>query len=357
MRDDVSRAAFGLLLAYGIALGLPGPAVPSLQAAFDLDHRGAALHLTLFSLGALGGSAAAGRLGRTVTRRVLVRGALLGLALGGALVAVAPAAPVSLLGTATMGLFGIVAVNVGQGVLGERHGARSAAALSDGHVVSALGLAAAALAVAVARAVDAGGGWRIAFLAPAVAIVALLLARQPDRLPHREPDRATDGATDGATGGATGDAVPASPPAAPASPPGAHRAAASPPGGLRRGVPRRGAPRSGRHRAVRGRGVGGHLLGDDLPAGRGGTAHRRRRCRHGRRPRRARGGTGAGRPAGAPARGAPAAARRTARRPRRVRALPGRPGHRRGGRGRRRRWSPWSCCARPSPRCSPSRWR
>ena len=186
MRDRVTRSAYGLLLVYGLALGLPGPAVPALRATFDLSYAGAALHLTLFSVGALTGSAAAGRLGGFVDRHRLVRLSLVGLGLGGAVAAAAPAAAVSLAATGVMGLFGVVAVNVGQGVLGERHGEGSAAALSTGHVISALGLVGAALALAVAR-LAGPDGWRVGFLVPAVVVGLLLLLRQPQVLPARAP--------------------------------------------------------------------------------------------------------------------------------------------------------------------------
>ena len=189
MPDREDRAAFGLLLAYGLGLGLPGPAAPSLQSAFGLGYTGAALHLTLFSVGAWVGSALAGRLGGAVPRRRLAYGALSGLAAGGVAVAGAPAVQVSLAGAALMGVFGVVAVNVGQGAIGERHGAGSAAILSAGHVVSAVGLVAAALVVAGARASGLPGGWRLAFLAPLAAVGVLALTRQPDHLPPRAPGR------------------------------------------------------------------------------------------------------------------------------------------------------------------------
>lgn len=175
-------ASYSMLLVFGLAVGLPGPAVPSLQDAYGLSYAGAALHLTLFSVGSAIGSALDDRLDRRFPRTTLLRASLTAVGSGAALCGIAPTAAVSLAGITVMGTGGTIAINIAHGVLGSEHADGRGTVLANAHLFAALGLVSAAVAVAGARAV---GQWRLAFAVPVVVVAVILLTRQPQRLPAR----------------------------------------------------------------------------------------------------------------------------------------------------------------------------
>lgn len=177
---QIMWASYSMLLVFGLSVGLPGPAVPSLQDAFGLSYAGAALHLTLFSVGSAVGSALDNRLGRRLHRTTLLRASLIAVAIGAALCGLAPTVAVSLIGITIMGFGGTIAINIAHGVLGSEHTDGRGTVLANAHLFAALGLASAAVVVAGARAV---GQWRLAFAVPVVVVAVILLTRQPQRLP------------------------------------------------------------------------------------------------------------------------------------------------------------------------------
>lgn len=179
-----TRASYALLYVFGLCVGLPGPAVPSLQGEYGLSYAGAALHLTLFSAGSALGSMIDDRLGRRISRAVLVHAALLGTFGGAALCGVAPTAAVSLVGITLMGFCATIAMNVAHGVIGAEHGDHRGTFLVTAHLCAAGGLVSAAAVVGGARAL---GEWRLAFVAPVTVIAVLLARRLPLRLPTRRP--------------------------------------------------------------------------------------------------------------------------------------------------------------------------
>ena len=181
---QVRWASFSLLGIFGLSVGLPGPAVPSLQDAYGLSYAGAALHLTLFSVGSAIGSALDDRLHRRFHRTTLLRASLVAVGIGAAMCGVAPTAIVSLAGISIMGVGGTIAINIAHGVLGAEHADGRGTVLARAHLFAALGLASAAIVVAGARAV---GEWRLAFAVPVAVAAAILLTRQPDRLPSQTP--------------------------------------------------------------------------------------------------------------------------------------------------------------------------
>jgi len=173
-------ASYSLLGIFGLSVGLPGPAVPSLQDAYGLSYSGAALHLTLFSVGSAIGSALDDRLDRRFHRTTLLRASLVAVGMGAAMCGIAPTAIISLAGITVMGVGGTIAINIAHGVLGSEHADGRGTVLANAHLFAALGLAAAAVAVAAARAV---GQWRLAFAVPVAVVAVILLTRQPERLP------------------------------------------------------------------------------------------------------------------------------------------------------------------------------
>ena len=179
-----TRASYALLFVFGLSVGLPGPAVPSLQAEYGLSYAGAALHLTLFSAGSAIGSMVDDRLGRRTSRVALVRVVLLGTIAGAALCGMAPTATVSLLGITLMGFCATIAMNVAHGVIGAEHGDDRGTFLVTAHLFAAGGLVSAAAVISGARAV---GEWRLAFVAPVAVIAVQLISRIPLRLPTRRP--------------------------------------------------------------------------------------------------------------------------------------------------------------------------
>jgi fucose permease len=182
----MARTSYGLMVLFGLSVGLPGPAAPSLQDAYGLSYAGAALHLTMFSAGSGVASALDSRLSRRFARAPLLRAALVGIAAGAITSGFAPTAAVSIMGIAIMGFCGTITVNIAHGVLGSEHQQDRGTALVNAHLFAAVGLALAAMAVAAARGL---GVWRLAFIAPVVLVAAILVRRIPGRLPQREPDR------------------------------------------------------------------------------------------------------------------------------------------------------------------------
>lgn len=177
---QIMWASYSLLGIFGLSVGLPGPAVPSLQDAYGLSYSGAALHLTLFSVGSAVGSALDDRLDRRFHRTTLLRASLVAVGVGAAMCGIAPTAVVSLGGITVMGVGGTIAINIAHGVLGSEHADGRGTVLANAHLFAALGLAAAAVVVAGARAV---GQWRLAFAVPVAVVAVILLTRQPERLP------------------------------------------------------------------------------------------------------------------------------------------------------------------------------
>ena len=177
---QIMWASYSLLGIFGLSVGLPGPAVPSLQDAYGLSYSGAALHLTLFSVGSAIGSALDDRLDRRFHRTTLLRASLVAVGGGAAMCGIAPTAVVSLAGITVMGVGGTIAINIAHGVLGSEHADGRGTVLANAHLFAALGLAAAAVVVAGARAV---GQWRLAFAVPVAVVAVILLTRQPERLP------------------------------------------------------------------------------------------------------------------------------------------------------------------------------
>jgi fucose permease len=184
-------ASYSILLVFGLSVGLPGPAVPSLQDAYGLSYAGAALHLTLFSVGSAIGSVLDDRLARRFHRTTLLRASLTAVAIGAALCGIAPTVAVSLAGITVMGIGGTIAINIAHGVLGSEHADGRGTVLANAHLFAALGLASAAVVVAGARAV---GQWRLAFAVPVVVVAVILLTRQPQRLPAHTVDPAVPAA-------------------------------------------------------------------------------------------------------------------------------------------------------------------
>lgn len=185
---QIMWASYSMMLVFGLSVGLPGPAAPSMQAEYGLSYAGAALHLTLFSVGSAIGSALNERLGSRFARAGLLRNALIAIAVGATLSGLAPTAAVSLAGITIMGIGGTVAINIAHGVLGSEHGDRRGTALASAHLFAALGLASGAVVVAGARALDQ---WRLSFAAPVAVVAAILLTRQPQRFPSEAAETAT----------------------------------------------------------------------------------------------------------------------------------------------------------------------
>jgi fucose permease len=191
---SMARTSYSLMVVFGLSVGLPGPATPSLQEAYGLSYAGAALHLTMFSAGSGVASALDSRLSRRFGRRPLVRAALVGVAVGAMISGLAPTAAMSVAGITVMGFCGTIAVNIAHGVLGSEHLEDRGTALVNAHLFAAVGLVLAAVSVATARGL---GAWRLAFAVPVVLVAAILVRRMPARLPPRAPEQ--DGATSART--------------------------------------------------------------------------------------------------------------------------------------------------------------
>lgn len=83
-------------------------------------------------------------------------------------------------------------MNIAHGVIGAAYGDERSTVLAYGHLLAAVGLVLAAIAVAAARSVDQ---WRLAFVAPIAAIALILLWNLPGRLPTRAREATTDRVT------------------------------------------------------------------------------------------------------------------------------------------------------------------
>ena len=185
-RRQMTWACYGLLFVFGLSVGMPGPAAPSMQAAYGLSYAGAALHLTLFSAGSAVGSLVDDRLGRRFARATVLRGALVGVMAGTTVTGLAPNAAGSLAGITVVGFCATIAMNIAHGVIGSEYGDARDTILVNAHLAAAVGLVSAAVALAAARAV---GQWRLAFAVPIVVVVMALMRGLPMVLPPRAPNR------------------------------------------------------------------------------------------------------------------------------------------------------------------------
>lgn len=176
------RAPLVLMFVFSLAMGTMGPAIPVFQDAFGLGYSGAALNLTMFSIGALVGGATVGFVRRILPRFLIVVLSLSGIVVGAMLIVTAPVAWYTYLGSLVMGLFGVTSLTVGQAVLGEMFPTERVISLSRGHLLAGWGLLAGAAAVALGRMI---GMWRVTFVIPVVIAVAALVAGTPRVLPKR----------------------------------------------------------------------------------------------------------------------------------------------------------------------------
>jgi fucose permease len=192
-RHRVAWACYGLLFLFGLSVGIPGPAVPSLQEAYGLSYAGAALHLTAFAAGSAVGSLIDDRLGQRLSRATALRVGLIGVMAGMALSALAPVGAISIAGIGIVGFSATIALNIAHGVIGSEYSNDRETVLVNAHLMASVGIASAAVVVAAARAL---GQWRLAFAAPALVVMVMLTYRFPHLLPPRapEPRKANDAA-------------------------------------------------------------------------------------------------------------------------------------------------------------------
>jgi len=181
-RDALTRLAYLAMGLWGFLLYALGPALPALRRELDIGRTVASLHTTLAALGFVVVGLTGDRVVARIGRRRAFWTAFAGASAGATVLGLGTALPVTLAGAAAMGLGGSLVVVLVHAALADRHGALSAAALSEANAVS-VGLGATAPAF-VGLAILAGGDWRAPVLAAALlAMPAVALAHRGVRFP------------------------------------------------------------------------------------------------------------------------------------------------------------------------------
>jgi fucose permease len=156
-----------------------GPSMPFLRDELDLGYTVASLHFAAIAAGAVAIGLVADRIARRVGRRTALWGGMLGMAVGGAMIAVGPHVIVTVAGAFAMGAIGAVALVTNQASLADLHGDGRVVALAESNVVASAGAILAPLVIGAASRTQLG--WRTGLLItlPTLAVLALAGARVP----------------------------------------------------------------------------------------------------------------------------------------------------------------------------------
>ena len=175
MRLRAKWTAYSYLSLWGFLIYGLGNATPYLRADLRLTAFEAGLHASALALGILIAGVSADALGRRLGPILVLDLSVVCFAVALGLILLAPVLPISLCGAFLLGLGGgtlSTQINVELSQYGQ---SESRLLLSQANAYSMI--AATAAPVAIGLAASALGAWRLALLAPLVAIVALTLLR------------------------------------------------------------------------------------------------------------------------------------------------------------------------------------
>ncbi len=191
VRDRRTLVLYSCLLAFGLAIPALGPAVPGLRADLGISRAVVGLHFTAGAMGSvlvgLVGSRLVARVGR---RRMLLAG-LLGLGVGPLGLVLGPSAAWTITGAFVYGMGGNFVLLVVNAALSDHHGAHRPTALAEASTITSIVFIMPGLLIAGLEA--AGSSWRLAFLAPALAALAVLRPVMREDLPKAPPPAVGEG--------------------------------------------------------------------------------------------------------------------------------------------------------------------
>lgn len=185
----VLYAALGVL---GYLLTGLGSVLGPLQRQLGVNRTAVAFYPSLFALALLAVGLTGGRIVSRLGHRLVLRAAVVGLALG-ALLLGTPIRQVTLIGAIVLGGSGAFLVQALPIVLTERHRAAAPAALGEANAVGSFASILAPVAVALTAAV--GADWRLGYVAPilpAAVVVAILLRAVPNMAGAARPAATED---------------------------------------------------------------------------------------------------------------------------------------------------------------------
>jgi predicted MFS family arabinose efflux permease len=178
-RDRLTYLVYGHLAVYGFFLYGMGPAIPLLRHDEHVSRAIGGLHGTALAAGAVIAGMLNAWLVAKAGRGSVLRGGLLGVAVGIVVIVSTRSLPLTLLGALIAGTSGSLLVNVHATLLIDRHKLGGAAAISE---ANALAAGFGALAPAVLGGLQVlGPGWRFGMLVGAVgAVVVTIVGRRVD---------------------------------------------------------------------------------------------------------------------------------------------------------------------------------
>lgn len=178
-RDRLTLLVYCQLGLWGYFLFGFGPVVPILRDELDISNTVAGLHATMISAGSVTASSLYPRLARSLGRGRTARLAMVGIAVGVAILCSVGVLAVTLTGAFIAGGFGSLLVTGSAVILRERHEDNAPAAITEANAVAAaFGLVGPGL---IAASAALGLGWRPVMLGLILiaAALALTLGREP----------------------------------------------------------------------------------------------------------------------------------------------------------------------------------
>ena len=208
-RDRLTWWSYGVLASFAFILNGLGPVVLDLRDELDLSRTVAGLHSTALAVGVLFAGAVGEALRRAGGWSGVLWSGIGSLLLGVLGLGVASSVAVTLPSALLIGLGGTLLLTMVPGVLSARHGAASAAAVSEAHATaSTLGVLA---PLAVGGSLAAFGAWLPAFLVVAAGVLPLLGLTAPTLPAGRRSAVVTEMSRDGVAAGDGAPPVPARP--------------------------------------------------------------------------------------------------------------------------------------------------
>lgn len=177
-----ARATWGMYLALALFAYLEtvvGPSVPFIREKLDLGYTATSLHFSAFAVGGIIVGFTSDRIVARFGRKRLLWGGLIGMALGAALVALAPIAPLTVTGAFFMGFLGSFALVTNQATLADIHGPMRTVAFAESNVAASTAAILAPLIVGLASSTVLGWQAGLMLGIPACAALLFLFARVP----------------------------------------------------------------------------------------------------------------------------------------------------------------------------------
>ena len=172
-RDGAILAIYVLLGLLTSSYGMLGPLLPWLRPALDLSFEQAAYHSVAMAIGVTGMGFLVPSLAVRAGRKGCIGLGLSTMALGLALLCLAPSLTFSLAGSLIIGVALPLGISVSSAVMAERSGPHIGIAMAEANTIAYIGFL---LAPGLVNLAAATGGWRWSFVIPALVYAAYGLA-------------------------------------------------------------------------------------------------------------------------------------------------------------------------------------